>query len=306
MSEVRRCLVTHGAGFIGGWWVRHLRRRSHSVIAVDAPFARDLTAVPRDVELVASRLLDMEEVERLVDRVDTVFHLACDPLPQAAGLRRAAWSAASVKAGLGLIEACAARKRELVLVTPGDAVGRAVESLALAWHREDGAPFKIARVRGSFGPNQPPEPENAVAHLMARALSGKPLVVSARPGERLSYVYIEDALAALELIWRKGAPGKVYDVGSGEEVSAERLAQAVLEAAGSSSPVVFDPKAAPGPDEPFAPGEDHARAAQSLASPGELGYRPAYDLESALRKTAASMKAMRRPEERESRGGQGI
>ena len=219
--QARRCLVTNGAGFVGSWWVRHLRRHGHVVVVADTPAARESADVPVDVSLSVTRLLEMERVLELVDGAETVFHLACDPPWPPGGQEVAAWAVSALRAGLNLIEACARRGKELVLVTAGgeeylDGAGeRAVESVALAWHRERGFPLKLARLYRCIGPKQAPEPRHVVTCLIAQALAGEELVVPGHGGHRRSYVYIEDAVLALDLVWRHGEPGVLYEIASG-------------------------------------------------------------------------------------------
>jgi len=326
MNAVRRILVTNGAGFVGGWWVRHLRRQGHSVIVADAPLVRDAADVPGDVELVSSSLLDMEQVLELVDRVDTVFHLACDPPRLAGSFHEASWIGRALKAGLHVVEACAVLGRELVLVTQGDALGdaKAVESLALLWHCESGLSVKIARVFDLFGPKQSPAPGNIVAFFIAKALAGEALALPGDGSEKRSFVYIEDAVLALELVWRFGPPGSAFDIGSEEEVSMEELARAILALAGSSSAIVLEAGEdgesfqARGAEAPHSLSGFAGRCAQGGGSGGfegagspwksrfqirsafakpdlaglrSLGYEPRYDLENGLRKAVTHMKA---------------
>ncbi len=66
--------VTGGSGHVGGNLVRELLARGRTVRALVRGDRRALEGLP--VQLVEGDILDREALRRLVDGVDTVFHLA--------------------------------------------------------------------------------------------------------------------------------------------------------------------------------------------------------------------------------------
>jgi len=77
-----RVLITGGAGFIGSHLGRHLLERGYRVRALDNLLPQVHDGSPRpaylddDVELVEGDIRDRDSVERALDDVDTVVHLA--------------------------------------------------------------------------------------------------------------------------------------------------------------------------------------------------------------------------------------
>lgn len=70
-------LVTGGAGFIGSTVVRELLKNNHKVTVIDnlsSGYAQNLDGL--DVEFVKGDILDAKLVERLTEKKDVVFHLA--------------------------------------------------------------------------------------------------------------------------------------------------------------------------------------------------------------------------------------
>jgi len=74
-----QCLVTGGAGFIGSHIVRRLLAKGHQVRILDdysTGKRGNLAEVAGDIELVEGDICDVPTVERAMQGVDTVFHLA--------------------------------------------------------------------------------------------------------------------------------------------------------------------------------------------------------------------------------------
>ncbi len=72
-----RILVTGGAGYIGGFTVRRLLARGHTVVAYDNLSAGHRTNVPPD-HLVVGDLKDIDHLDHqlVVNRIDAVLHFA--------------------------------------------------------------------------------------------------------------------------------------------------------------------------------------------------------------------------------------
>jgi hopanoid-associated sugar epimerase len=72
----RLALVTGGGGFIGGHLARALHARGERVRVLDIAGAPGL---PPEIEVLRASILDRPAVDRALDGVDTVYHLAADP-----------------------------------------------------------------------------------------------------------------------------------------------------------------------------------------------------------------------------------
>jgi dihydroflavonol-4-reductase len=76
MTQLKRCLVTGGCGFLGSWIVRELLDEGCSVhiLAVKGEPRDNVEGL--DVEIIEGDVRSREIVERAVDGMDTVFHAA--------------------------------------------------------------------------------------------------------------------------------------------------------------------------------------------------------------------------------------
>jgi len=76
---MERVLVTGGAGFIGSNLVEELVERGKEVVVLDNLYLGDennLSQVEDEIEFINGSVLDEEDVEKALQGVDTVFHLA--------------------------------------------------------------------------------------------------------------------------------------------------------------------------------------------------------------------------------------
>ena len=77
----------------------------------------------------------------------------------------------------------------------------------------------------------------AIASFAARALAGEPIVIAGDPGRSRDFVYVDDALAAIEALVLAGRWDETVQVASGSSTPLCTAAELVREAAGSSSPI---------------------------------------------------------------------
>ena len=107
----------------------------------------------------------------------------------------------------------------------------------LTWHHVENAKRKIIiRPHNIYGPNM--GEEHVIPQLGLRAFTEDKdhFQIQGSGSETRSFCFIDDAVAAVDLILRKGREG-TYNVGSGEEISIESLAKLVLQYFGRTTPV---------------------------------------------------------------------
>ena len=109
----------------------------------------------------------------------------------------------------------------------------ACEHYAHLYHRLHGVPACIVRPSNIYGPGQVPfRGQGLVATAFGAARSGQPLSIYGDGSQVRDYLFIDDFCAAFAEIMRKGEPGEVYNLGSGNGTSVKALLEAVSEIAG--------------------------------------------------------------------------
>ncbi|MEE8371646.1 MAG: NAD-dependent epimerase/dehydratase family protein, partial [Sphingomonadales bacterium] len=77
LHEIKRALVTGGAGFIGRHLVAELLTKGVEVRVLDPEARADL--FPSNVETIEGSILEPDTVRAAMNGIDTLFHLAAYP-----------------------------------------------------------------------------------------------------------------------------------------------------------------------------------------------------------------------------------
>jgi GDP-4-dehydro-6-deoxy-D-mannose reductase len=288
LTNQSRSFITGGSGFVGQWLARALLERGSTVISfgLQAPTAGLLSPnEQKSITWLSGDIRDEDALRRALDaaRPDVIFHLAGVTFVPAA--RDAPVTAFDVNV-LGAVRVLSevARRRTLgemdpVVVVIGSATqyGRhdasemplteeteqrphdvyaaskaAQELAALQFHRAEG--LKVICTR-SFNHSGAGHPEHfLLPALVRRALalraSAKPELLLGNQDSVRDYLHVADVVEAYLLLSRHGRPGEVYNVCSGEGVTARGLAKEVLLRVGMTAEITTDPALVRGVDVP--------------------------------------------------------
>ena len=119
-----------------------------------------------------------------------------------------------------------------------------------------------------------------IPNFVSQALRGLPIPVHGDGSQTRCFCHVKDVVPALvELLTNPNAYGKVFNVGSNEEVSIKELAERVVRKTGSKSPIKLIPY-----QEAYPAGfEDMQRRVPSLKRISSLiGFRPGRTLDDIL------------------------
>jgi len=164
------------------------------------------------------------------------------------------------------------------------------EFYAVYYHRQHELPTVRARFQNVYGPREvlgagrwrgTPATvwRNVTPTFVYRALKGLPLELDNGGIAGRDFVYVRDVVRGLFACAERGAPGDVYNLASGEEVTIRTLAERIVDIADSSSAL------------DIAPPRDWDRSGQRFGSPAkaarELDFRAEVELAEGLRRTIA-------------------
>lgn len=256
-----RILVTGATGFLGWRATVVLAERGHDVVAVTRP-----GGAPRAHAAGADAVLvDVAEAaaQDLIAGCDVVLHFAGEPSP--AGARADPGAAVRANAGttLNLLEGCERHGAALVYPSSIRAAGpRPPDVYAMSKRlgeeacRLHGARATVVRLTSVFGPGQVAweGATGAIAAFAARALAGEPITIPGDPERARDFLYVDDAVLAMEEIAVQGRWNKTLLLASGVATPLLRAAQLARDAAGSQVAIIT-----PGGDLP--PGENDSYAA---------------------------------------------
>ena len=314
-----RALVTGGAGFIGSHLVEGLLARGDEVYVVD-----NLTTSARSnlghleghdrLRVTVDTILNESLMDRAIAEADVVFHLAA-----AVGVK---WvldhplrSLETNLRGTDVVLSTADRHHRPVLIaSTSEVYGKndsgplredddrilgssqisrwfyatakaADEALATAYWQERGLPTICVRFFNTIGPRQTGRYGMVVPRFIGQALTDEPITVYGDGKQTRCFTYVGDVVrAVIALTETDRAWGDVYNVGQPTEISIEKLAQRVIELAGSRSEIVYVPY-----EQAYGGGfEDMRRRVPDVGKlRATIGYAPDTPLDEALRRIIA-------------------
>jgi UDP-glucose 4-epimerase len=139
-----------------------------------------------------------------------------------------------------------------------------------------GLPTVCLRYFNVYGPRQDPNSQYAavIPRFVHRAVNSKPPVIFGDGEQTRDFTFVKDTVEATILAAETDATG-VCNIGRGERISINRLAELVIKLVGNS--------VEPAHEEPRPGDIKHSLADISRAR--QFGYNPRYDLEEGLRQT---------------------
>lgn len=267
----RKVLVTGAGGFIGSHLVERLVELGADVTA----FFRynssgslglfDMLPLPaqENVRVVFGDLCDPSALDAVDDDVEVVFHLAAIIAIPFSYRQPALVADNNIRSTMNVLEWCRHRKiTRLVNTSSSEVYGTAQQDfiteshpqeaqspyaaskiagdkLAQSYHLSFGVPVVTLRPFNTFGPRQ--SARAIIPTIITQALTQDKVFLGAQHPTR-DFNYISDTVDAFIRIGETpDIEGRVYHVGSGNEISIGQLADRIIPLTGRDAQVVFDP-----------------------------------------------------------------
>ncbi|MGB8844757.1 MAG: dTDP-glucose 4,6-dehydratase, partial [Terracidiphilus sp.] len=158
------------------------------------------------------------------------------------------------------------------------------DHLARAYFHTYGLPVLTTNCSNNYGPFQ--FPEKLIPLMILNALEGKPLPVYGDGKNVRDWLFVEDHCAAVRTVLRNGIPGETYNVGGNSERANIDVVTAICDLVDEMRPQAGEaPRRNPITYVQDRPGHDRRYAIDAGKITRELGWKPAEQFESGLRKT---------------------
>jgi UDP-glucose 4-epimerase len=270
-----KALVTGGAGFIGSHLVRHLLSSGQQVHVIDdlstgrreniAPVLAD------DCSLQIQRVSEAFEHFSWVREFDVIYHLAAAVGVDLIVQRPVHTIETNVMDTVLVLKAAATFGIPVMIASSSEVYGKSDrvpfredddvaygpttcsrwsyamtkaldEYLALAHHQQTDAPVVIARFFNTVGPRQVGRYGMVVPRFVRHAVRHEPIRIYGDGRQTRCFCHVTDVVEALpKLMAHPECWGRVFNIGSDEEVTIEHLADRAIALANSRSEKHFVP-----------------------------------------------------------------
>ncbi len=310
-----KVLVTGGAGFIGSHLVEMLLEEGHEVTILDNLSTGRLENV-RHLEsnsqfhIVVGDILNERLVDKLIERVDWVFHLAAavgvqlivkDPLRS---------MMTNIRGSEIVLENVYRYHKKVLITSTSEIYGKNTsdalkedddrilgsplktrwsystskavdEILAYIYWKEKKVPTVIVRLFNTVGPRQTGHYGMVIPRFVQQALKGEALTVYGTGEQSRCFLFVKDAVRGMvRLMENPAAEGQVFNLGNRAEISMNKLAEKIIQMTQSASSIVHIPY-----DQAYEEGfEDMQRRVPDITKASRLvGFNPEMTLDDILR-----------------------
>lgn len=307
-------LITGGAGFIGSHLSEKLLSLGHQVTIIDDLSTGRLENLAKlrtnpNFKFVIEDIRNAIVLDRLVSECDIIYHLAA-----AVGVHKIiSQPIDTIEINIGgsevVLKTAARYRKKVMLASTSEVYGKGVkfpfeedddsllgptsrsrwsyaaskaidEFLALAYHKEIGLPVVVFRLFNTVGPRQRGQYGMVVPRFVKWALNHQPIQVYGDGEQQRCFGNVFDVVDAISKLANvPEAEGKVFNIGSDEEISILGLAERVRDRADSASQIELIPY-----DQAYEPGfEDFRRRVPSLEKiKRAIDWKPTTALDSTI------------------------
>jgi len=305
MSQIKRILVTGGAGFLGSHICERLVSDGHDVICVDNFFTSQKSNVLHLIGKPNFELVRHDVTHPLWLEVDEIYNMACPAAPGHYQYNPIKTMKTSVMGAINLLGMAKRCNAKILQASTSEVYGdpdihpqpesyrgnvnpigpracydegkRAAETLFFDYHRMNHVNIRVVRIFNTYGPRMHPFDGRVVSNFIRQAIEGEDITIFGDGSQTRSFCYRDDLVEAIIRMMNCSDDfvGPV-NIGNQGEFTIKELAEQVIELTGSSSKIVYRDLPA---DDPMQRQPDITLAKK------HLGWEPKVPLAEGLKKT---------------------
>lgn len=312
MSQIKRILVTGGAGFLGSHICERLVGDGHDVICVDNFFTSQKSNVAHLLEHPNFELVRHDVTHPLWLEVDEIYNMACPAAPghyQYNPIKTMKTSVMGAINILGMAKRCNAKVLQastsevygdpdvhpqpesyrgnvnpIGLRACYDEGKRAAETLFFDYQRQNNVNIRVVRIFNTYGPRMHPFDGRVVSNFIRQAIAGEDITVFGNGSQTRSFCYRDDLCEAI--IRMMNGPDDFagpVNIGNPNEFTIRELAEQVIELTGTKSRIIEKPLPADDPKQ---------RQPDIALAKDKLGWEPQIQLQEGLKRTIEWFKSV--------------
>jgi UDP-glucose 4-epimerase len=283
-STSQTYLITGGAGFIGSHLADALLAEGHRVLAIDNLSTGSIQNIAHlmshsNYHLARASMTDQVVMDRLASQADVIVHLAAAVGVKFIIERPVHTIETNVMGTESVLRSALHYGCRVLIASTSEVYGKGAkipfseeddvllgatsksrwayaaskmvdEFLGLAYQREFGLPVVVMRLFNTVGPRQTGRYGMVIPRFVRQALRAEPITVYGDGSQSRCFCDARDVVQAIiGLAQHPDAPGRVYNIGSTEEVTIRELAVRVIAVTQSHSAIhhlSYDEAYAPG------------------------------------------------------------
>ncbi len=303
-----KVLITGGAGFIGSHLCERYTKEGHTVLCLDNFLNGNLANIRhllnhKNFKLLNIDVRDFDSLEKIIQGVDTVFHLAAQIHVDRSLIEPQLTYEINVLGTQNVLEVSRRHDVEKIICVSSSEVYGSAQTVPMKEDHPLNAPHpygasKIAADRmcysytktyqmnittvrpfNTFGPKQKDTGYGGVISIFVkRALSGLLPIIYGDGNQTRDYTFVTDLVEAFDLILKHTEPiPEPINIGSSREIKIIDLANMIIDLTGQNGkikPVSVEPR----------PGEVDRLCADSSKAKELLGWKPKHSLKDGLTK----------------------
>jgi UDP-glucuronate decarboxylase len=313
MPQIKRVLVTGGAGFLGSHLCERLVEEGHDLICLDNFFTSQKSNVAHLLDRRNFELIRHDITQPIFLEVDEIYNLACPAAPghyQYNPIKTMKTSVLGAIHTLGIARRCRAK---ILQASTSEVYGdpevhpqpesyrgavnpvgpracydegkRAAETLFMDYHRLNRTNVRLVRIFNTYGPRMHPFDGRVVSNFIRQALCGEEITLFGDGSQTRSFCYRDDLVEGM--VRMMNGPDRFVgpvNLGNPNEFTIRELADLVIELTGSKSKILHKPL----------PEDDPTRRQPDITLAKEkLGWEPKVPLREGLEKTIAWFRTIR-------------
>jgi UDP-glucuronate decarboxylase len=311
-NNIKRILVTGGAGFLGSHLCDRLVDQGHDVICVDNFFTSQKSNIAHLLQRPNFEFIRHDVTHELWLEVDEIYNLACPAAPghyQYNPIKTMKTSVMGAINMLGMAKRCRAK---ILQASTSEIYGdptehpqtesyrgnvnpigpracydegkRAAETLFFDYHRANRVNIRVVRIFNTYGPRMHPFDGRVVSNFIRQALQGENITIFGDGSQTRSFCYVDDLIDGIMLMMN-GPDDFVGPVNLGNpvEFTIKELAEHVIQLTGARSRLVHKPL----------PQDDTVQRQPEISlARDKLGWEPKVPLTDGLIKTINFFKSV--------------
>lgn len=167
------------------------------------------------------------------------------------------------------------RNSPLLPNNPYSASKASADLIVRTYHEMFGLDTLISRCTNNYGPNQ--DYTKLVPKFMKLLIEGKKVPLHAKGEHIRDWIYVEDHVEAIDIIFHEGVSGGIYNIGANNELTNRQITDQILTLAGKDESSIEYVKDRMGNDFRYSINADELR--------GELGWEAKTSFQEGLKKT---------------------